>query len=805
VQYGALSGRELVPHVENWVNQYFTALQVVERMAEGTMKSGDSDSDGEDDDDEEGVSVGMLLKGRQYRMAAFNGGMNIRPHKLLAADDWMRRSAEADTDPETEEGVGGDDVDGVDIDELWMWAMGKGDMDTSSAGNDVVGDYIDVAVANMAHRIQKADGEVKDAEDEAKRKGGIQNKEEAEKGRFDFSPPTVDGSTGFDFGSPSRGADGSAMPVFSFGSKEAVERGREQAEDQAEKEVEERVREHDQDSKVHEDEGDAMVTDLAVPDGCPWLQKAVDRWGLQPPYVVHTARQWRSYYEERAALEWRHESVWDRAGEELSAEATAAKWAEARAAFTDLDEEPQCKMRPICVESYAEYNNTTTRLDYKKTTTRSQYEGFINGVRHSIQTAISPTRLSGEEGAGAGNGGAGGKSRNAKKKKRKKKKKKKKKGVGAAVALEEQQEQQEDLEMDNRGDTPSGDANAGDEDSMQMEVLAKAAAAGCFILQYWVNYELSGRVRSAEFETRLYAPVGTGASFDFYYRYHFRERSASQRSAHGFCHPPLERYLNGYSIDRNIASACAANPTAPMSSWKPSQRSFTLPREPDSWRVFNQSDESNNGVILTAEDVPVYPLAAELTALGVTRVYNESSLATESSLPSFTERLLGRGAQAIPELQAFQLAVGASGAGTAGETTSWLTQRGEEQYGEGEAEDQMKKEAKKEAEERAREHAGLAGAQQRQDSNRVETQGATAASTDGHSSAPVLTWSKEMVVEWLGSIGGVYVQYGAAFLFEGINGEELLEISAAELLEFGVSNQRHQKRILKEVARLRAS
>jgi hypothetical protein len=53
-------------------------------------------------------------------------------------------------------------------------------------------------------------------------------------------------------------------------------------------------------------------------------------------------------------------------------------------------------------------------------------------------------------------------------------------------------------------------------------------------------------------------------------------------------------------------------------------------------------------------------------------------------------------------------------------------------------------------------------------------------------------------VEWLGSIGGAYVQYGAAFLFEGVDGEELL-------VEFGVNIQRHQRRILKEVTRLSAS
>jgi hypothetical protein len=150
-------------------------------MNDGTVKSGDSgsedDEDDEDDKDdgEKRMSVSMLLKYRGYRMAAFNGGLNMRAHKLLAADDCMRLSAEADRDPETEEGVGGDDVDGVDIDELWMWAMGNSDMDTSDVGNDAVG------------------------------KGVVGN----EKACFAFSPPSSDGSIGFDFGSTSHGSGGS--------------------------------------------------------------------------------------------------------------------------------------------------------------------------------------------------------------------------------------------------------------------------------------------------------------------------------------------------------------------------------------------------------------------------------------------------------------------------------------------------------------------------------------------------------------------------------------------------------------------
>jgi hypothetical protein len=58
------------------------------------------------------------------------------------------------------------------------------------------------------------------------------------------------------------------------------------------------------------------------------------------------------------------------------------------------------------------------------------------------------------------------------------------------------------------------------------------------------------------------------------------------------------------------------------------------------------------------------------------------------------------------------------------------------------------------------------------------------------------------VVDWLGSIGEAYLQYSTAFIAEGINGEELFELEAGDLTDFGVSNQRHVKRILKEIQKL---
>jgi hypothetical protein len=68
-----------------------------------------------------------------------------------------------------------------------------------------------------------------------------------------------------------------------------------------------------------------------------------------------------------------------------------------------------------------------------------------------------------------------------------------------------------------------------------------------------------------------------------------------------------------------------------------------------------------------------------------------------------------------------------------------------------------------------------------------------------------ITWSAELVAEWLGNIGGAYAEYGDAFIQNGIDGEELLDgdFGKAELEEFGVESKVHQKRILKEIQKLK--
>jgi hypothetical protein len=58
---------------------------------------------------------------------------------------------------------------------------------------------------------------------------------------------------------------------------------------------------------------------------------------------------------------------------------------------------------------------------------------------------------------------------------------------------------------------------------------------------------------------------------------------------------------------------------------------------------------------------------------------------------------------------------------------------------------------------------------------------------------------------WLAGIGGAYSGYSAAFVENGIDGGELLseDFGQAELEEMGVASKMHQKRIVKEIKKLK--
>jgi hypothetical protein len=117
---------------------------------------------------------------------------------------------------------------------------------------------------------------------------------------------------------------------------------------------------------------------------------------------------------------------------------------------------------------------------------------------------------------------------------------------------------------------------------------------------------------------------------------------------------------------------------------------------------------------------------------------------------------------------------------------------------EGQAEqEQQQKEQEQEQKEQEQE--------QEQEQNEATTQGVQAreeAAVQATTHAGVSSWSKEAVGEWLCTIGVVYEQYVQAFVYEGINGEELIELSESDLVDFGVTTKRHRNRILKEIGKL---
>jgi hypothetical protein len=66
------------------------------------------------------------------------------------------------------------------------------------------------------------------------------------------------------------------------------------------------------------------------------------------------------------------------------------------------------------------------------------------------------------------------------------------------------------------------------------------------------------------------------------------------------------------------------------------------------------------------------------------------------------------------------------------------------------------------------------------------------------------SWHTDQVAAWLAGIGEAYVDYGTAFVKNGISGEELLQedFGLGELEEMGVTSKMHQKRILREIKKL---
>jgi hypothetical protein len=70
---------------------------------------------------------------------------------------------------------------------------------------------------------------------------------------------------------------------------------------------------------------------------------------------------------------------------------------------------------------------------------------------------------------------------------------------------------------------------------------------------------------------------------------------------------------------------------------------------------------------------------------------------------------------------------------------------------------------------------------------------------------PPSSWSAGDVGAWLAGIGGAYSGYSVAFIENGIEGGELLseDFGQEELMEMGVASTMHQRRIVKEIKKLK--
>ena len=84
-----------------------------------------------------------------------------------------------------------------------------------------------------------------------------------------------------------------------------------------------------------------------------WMEKSVSRWKLQPPYSLHTEETWRKYYQEREALEWRSEHIWQENGKDCPAGKSGDWYDPVKMSKWSLDWK-QPRMKPCCAEILGE-------------------------------------------------------------------------------------------------------------------------------------------------------------------------------------------------------------------------------------------------------------------------------------------------------------------------------------------------------------------------------------------------------------------------------------------------------------------
>ena len=95
----------------------------------------------------------------------------------------------------------------------------------------------------------------------------------------------------------------------------------------------------------------------------------------------------------------------------------------------------------------------------------------------------------------------------------------------------------------------------------QAKILAKTTASGLYILNYYANFEESGTdadVRTVEFGTRLYSPIGNGKAIDLHWYRHYRQRMTIAP----------EKYSNIFAQSRELDDCTATRPDKTYLNWR---------------------------------------------------------------------------------------------------------------------------------------------------------------------------------------------------------------------------------------------
>jgi hypothetical protein len=299
---------------------------------------------------------------------------------------------------------------------------------------------------------------------------------------------------------------------------------------------------------------------------CPALRKAIDKWSLLAPYSdSNDNEKWSKYYAERSALEFRHENFFVPEDDEEEEEEDTAnkkkknkkdpyklKSGKALPAYKQCygwgkkcedgivvegkDGQPDrcsgCNGIPKdsklsgCVETTEEVNQAWSKLVANDEILKIIYDSQ-SGLScrppamkpHSLESYADDCHVSGTEHG--------------------------------------EYEDFLDRIRERIEDTLESTALGKD----QAKILAKTTASGLYILNYYANYEESGTdadVRTVEFGTRLYSPIGNGQAIDLHWYRHYRSRMTIAP----------EKYSNLFAQSRELGDCNATRPDKTYLNWR---------------------------------------------------------------------------------------------------------------------------------------------------------------------------------------------------------------------------------------------